>query len=185
MFLLLGGFLSFIVGLVGVLNFFNAILTGITARRRELAVPPVHRHDGGRQLRTMLALEGLLYTLGAALLALALIVVTAPLRGPRPQRAVLVFHLPLHRLAHRRGAAPVRGAGHPHPGAELPRCPALFRGGAPAAGIKLHAPRLLPVFAVHPWRMKFAMQIQRQSRAGAPVISRGPVSSRFVKSEPL
>ena len=38
MFLLLGGALSFIVGLVGVLNFFNAILTGIIARKRELAV---------------------------------------------------------------------------------------------------------------------------------------------------
>ena len=33
-----GGALSFIVGLVGVLNFFNAILTGILARKRELAV---------------------------------------------------------------------------------------------------------------------------------------------------
>lgn len=33
MFLLLGGTLSFIVGLVGVLNFFNAILTGIIADR--------------------------------------------------------------------------------------------------------------------------------------------------------
>ena len=38
MFLLLGGALSGIVGLVGVLNFFNAVLTGIIARRRELAV---------------------------------------------------------------------------------------------------------------------------------------------------
>ena len=35
MFLLLGGVLSLIVGLVGVLNFFNAILTGIIARKRE------------------------------------------------------------------------------------------------------------------------------------------------------
>ena len=81
MFLLLGGALSFIVGLVGVLNFFNAILTGITARRRELAVL---QSIGmmARQLRTMLALEGLFYTVGAALLALALIVVTAPFVGP-------------------------------------------------------------------------------------------------------
>lgn len=30
MFALMGGVLSFIVGLVGVLNYFNAILTGIT-----------------------------------------------------------------------------------------------------------------------------------------------------------
>lgn len=81
MFLLLGGALSFIVGLVGVLNFFNAILTGITARRRELAVLQSIGMTG-RQLRTMLALEGLLYTLGAALLALVLVVVTAPLVGP-------------------------------------------------------------------------------------------------------
>ncbi len=81
MFLLLGGALSFIVGLVGVLNFFNAILTSITARRRELAVLQSIGMTA-RQLRTMLALEGLLYTLGAALLALALILVTAPFVGP-------------------------------------------------------------------------------------------------------
>ena len=36
MFLMLGGALSFIVGLVGVLNFFNAILTGILTRKRSL-----------------------------------------------------------------------------------------------------------------------------------------------------
>ena len=81
MFLLLGGALSFIVGLVGVLNFFNAILTGITTRRRELAVLQSIGMTS-RQLRTMLALEGLFYTLGAVLLALALIVVTAPFVGP-------------------------------------------------------------------------------------------------------
>ena len=81
MFLLLGGALSFIVGLVGVLNFFNAILTGITARRRELAVLQSIGMTG-RQMRTMLALEGLFYTVGAALLALVLIVVTAPFVGP-------------------------------------------------------------------------------------------------------
>ena len=81
MFLLLGGALSFIVGLVGVLNFFNAILTGITTRRRELAVLQSIGMTG-RQMRTMLALEGLFYTVGAALLALVLIVVTAPFVGP-------------------------------------------------------------------------------------------------------
>ena len=81
MYLLLGGALSFIVGLVGVLNFFNAILTGITARRRELAVLQSIGMTG-RQLRAMLALEGLFYTVGAALLALVLTVVTAPVLGP-------------------------------------------------------------------------------------------------------
>ena len=38
MFVMLGGVLSFIVGLVGILNYFNAVLTGILTRRRELAV---------------------------------------------------------------------------------------------------------------------------------------------------
>lgn len=78
MFLLLGGALSFVVGLVGILNFANAILTGIAARRRELAVL---RSVGmtAKQLSIMLALEGLLYTLGAAALAFVLVLLTAPL----------------------------------------------------------------------------------------------------------
>ncbi|HJD28195.1 MAG TPA: ABC transporter permease [Candidatus Blautia avicola] len=77
MFLLLGGVLSFIVGLVGVLNFFNAILTGIIARRRELAVLKAVGMTG-RQLRAMLMWEGLLYALGAAGLALILALVLGP-----------------------------------------------------------------------------------------------------------
>ena len=71
MFLLLGGALSFIVGLVGVLNFFNAVLTGIIARRRELAVLQAVGMTA-RQQRAMLVWEGLLYALGAAGLALLL-----------------------------------------------------------------------------------------------------------------
>ena len=90
MFLLLGGALSFIVGLVGVLNFFNAILTGITARRRELAVLQSIGMTG-RQLRTMLAIEGLLYTAGAAALALVLILASAPFLGPVLNRMIWFF----------------------------------------------------------------------------------------------
>ena len=90
MFLLLGGALSFIVGLVGVLNFFNAILTGITARRRELAVLQSIGMTG-RQLRTMLAIEGLLYTAGAAALALGIILVSAPFLGPALNRMIWFF----------------------------------------------------------------------------------------------
>lgn len=78
MFAMTGGALSFIVALVGVLNFFNAILTGITARRRELAMLQSIGMTGS-QLRKMLAIEGLLYTLGAlalsTLLTLAMAVV--------------------------------------------------------------------------------------------------------------
>lgn len=78
MFLLLGGALSFIVGLVGVLNFFNAILTGIIARQRELAVLQAVGMTG-RQLRAMLIWEGLLYALGAAGLALILTLMLGPI----------------------------------------------------------------------------------------------------------
>ena len=77
MFLLLGGALSFIVGLVGVLNFFNAVLTGIIARRRELAVLQAVGMTA-RQQRAMLVWEGLLYALGAAGLALLLALVLGP-----------------------------------------------------------------------------------------------------------
>ena len=77
MFLLLGGALSFIVGLVGVLNFFNAILTGIIARQRELAVLQAVGMTG-RQMRAMLVWEGLLYALGAAGLALLLTLLLGP-----------------------------------------------------------------------------------------------------------
>ena len=78
MFSLLGGGLSCIVGLVGVLNFINAIFTGIASRRRELAVLQAIGMTG-RQLKAMLSLEGLLYTLGAAGLSLLLTLATAPL----------------------------------------------------------------------------------------------------------
>ena len=80
MFLLLGGVLSFIVALVGVLNFFNAILTGIITRRREFAMLQSVGMSG-RQLKAMLVYEGLLYALGSGLLALGLAVVLGPLAG--------------------------------------------------------------------------------------------------------
>ena len=77
MFSLLGGVLSFIVGLVGVLNFFNAILTGIIARRREFAVLQSIGMTGS-QLKKMLVCEGLLYTLGSVIFALLLTVLLSP-----------------------------------------------------------------------------------------------------------
>lgn len=78
MFSLLGGALSFIVALVGVLNFFNAIFTGIMVRRREFAVLQSIGMTG-KQLKTMLVYEGLLYALGAVAAALLLAVVFSPL----------------------------------------------------------------------------------------------------------
>lgn len=78
MFLLLGGALSFIVGLVGVLNFFNAILTGILTRKREFAVLQSIGMTG-RQLKTMLVWEGLFYGIFSLLIALLLALVLGPL----------------------------------------------------------------------------------------------------------
>ena len=80
MFLLLGGALSFIVGLVGVLNFFNAILTGIITRKREFAMLQSVGMTG-KQLKRMLMYEGLLYTLGAGFLSLTLGSILSPLAG--------------------------------------------------------------------------------------------------------
>lgn len=77
MFAMTGGALSLIVALVGVLNFFNAILTGITARRREFAMLQSIGMTT-KQLRRMLIIEGLLYTMGALLLALVLTLLMTP-----------------------------------------------------------------------------------------------------------
>ena len=80
MLLMLGGTLSFIIGLVGILNFFNAILTGILTRKREFAMLQSVGMTG-RQLKQMLVYEGLCYSLGAALLSLAIALLMGPLVG--------------------------------------------------------------------------------------------------------
>lgn len=78
MFLLLGGVLSFIVGLVGVLNFLNTILTGILTRRRELAMLQSIGMTG-RQLKAMLIWEGLYHALGAVTVSIILSLAAVPL----------------------------------------------------------------------------------------------------------
>lgn len=78
MFLMLGGALCFIVALVGVLNFFNAVLTGIITRKREFAVLQSIGMTG-HQLKTMLIIEGLLYTLAAIVFTLILNIIFSPL----------------------------------------------------------------------------------------------------------
>ena len=77
MFLLAGSALSFIVGLIGVLNFLNTILTGILTRHREFAVLQSIGMTG-KQLKGMLVTEGILYTVLTVLFSFVLIVVTAP-----------------------------------------------------------------------------------------------------------
>ena len=79
-FVLLGGLLCAIIGIVGVLNFLNAMMTAILSRRREFAVLQAVGQTG-RQLKAMLVWEGLLYTVGAALISLLLSVLINPLAG--------------------------------------------------------------------------------------------------------
>ena len=80
MFITMGGALSFIIGLVGVLNFVNAVLTGILTRKRELAVLQSVGMTG-KQLKTMLVFEGLYYTLLALAVSLVMTVCLGPLVG--------------------------------------------------------------------------------------------------------
>lgn len=80
MFLLTGGMLSFVVGLVGILNFFNAVLTSICSRRREFAVLQSVGMTG-RQLKQMLICEGLLYAGASVVLAAACSLLFAPVMG--------------------------------------------------------------------------------------------------------
>ena len=77
MFLLLGGLLCGIVGAVGVLNYFNAVMAGILARKNELAVLQAIGMTG-KQLKQMLMIEGLIYSAGSGLIALVLSVLFVP-----------------------------------------------------------------------------------------------------------
>jgi putative ABC transport system permease protein len=78
MFFLMGGVLSAIIGIVGLLNFLNAILTSIMTRRREFAMLQSIGMTG-KQLKTMLIFEGLIYTLFIIGTSLILSLATGPL----------------------------------------------------------------------------------------------------------
>lgn len=74
MVLLVGGALSLVIGLIGVLNFVNSMLTSILSRRREFAMLQSVGMTTS-QLRRMLMMEGLYYTVGAGMVSLILGVV--------------------------------------------------------------------------------------------------------------
>lgn len=80
MFTLLGGVLCAITGLVGILNFFNSIMTGMMSRRYEFAVLQSIGMTG-KQLRSMLIYEGLLYAAYAILLSIVLSIIIEPIAG--------------------------------------------------------------------------------------------------------
>ena len=61
MFVNVGSAAAFIIGLIGILNFFNTIFTGINSRKREFAVMQAVGMTGV-QLKRMLICEGMVYT---------------------------------------------------------------------------------------------------------------------------
>ena len=90
MFFIMGSALSFIVALIGVLNYFNAVLTGITVRRREFAVLQSIGMTG-KQLKTMLICEGPLYTVGSVAVCLVLSLAVGPLIGSMAENMFWFF----------------------------------------------------------------------------------------------
>lgn len=69
--LLIGGGLSFIVGLIGILNFVNSMITSIFSRNREFAMLEAIGMTG-KQIQAMLKLEGIYYGAGTIILSLFL-----------------------------------------------------------------------------------------------------------------
>lgn len=68
MVLMIGGTLSFVIGLIGILNFINAHLTSIFSRRKEFAMLQSIGMTK-KQLRHMLMFEGSYYALGTCVIA--------------------------------------------------------------------------------------------------------------------
>jgi len=77
MFTLLGGVLCLIIGFVGVLNFFNTVMAGIIAHKNEIAVLQAIGMTR-KQVKEMLIIEGIIYTVGSGLLALILSLLFIP-----------------------------------------------------------------------------------------------------------
>lgn len=78
MFMMVGSGAALIVGLVGILNFLNAILTGIMARKREFAVLQSVGMTG-KQLKKMLITEGMVFAGSSIVITLILTIIMGPL----------------------------------------------------------------------------------------------------------
>ena len=71
MLIIVGGILSFIIGLIGILNFINSMFTSIWTRKREFAMLQSIGMTG-KQLNRMLSFEGLYYAICTIVLSLIL-----------------------------------------------------------------------------------------------------------------
>ena len=65
----IGGALSVIIGLIGIVNFINSVLTSIITRQKEFAMLQSIGMTG-RQLKQMLSYEGLYYAVGTIIASL-------------------------------------------------------------------------------------------------------------------
>ena len=65
----IGGALSVIIGLIGIVNFINSVLTSIITRQKEFAMLQSIGMTG-RQLKQMLSYEGLYYAVGTIMASL-------------------------------------------------------------------------------------------------------------------
>lgn len=100
MYLICGITLSFIVGLVGILNFLNAVLTSIMTRQREFALLSSIGMSG-RQIKTMLMVEGVLLSLSAIIVSLLVTITSIPFVSDvfGSMYAFFVYHFTLLPLA--------------------------------------------------------------------------------------
>ncbi len=78
MFLMVGGILSIVLGFIGILNFFNVILTSISTRKREFAMLQSIGMTG-KQLKQMLIFESISYIIVTILASTILTILTMPL----------------------------------------------------------------------------------------------------------
>ena len=77
MFVNVGSAAAFIIGLIGMLNFFNTIFTGINSRKREFAVMQAVGMTGV-QLKRMLICEGMIYTCMAVVISFIVCAISEP-----------------------------------------------------------------------------------------------------------
>lgn len=78
MFMMVGSGAALIVGLVGILNFLNAVLTSIMTRKREFAVLQSVGMTG-KQLNQMLIIEGMVFAGSSVVIILILTIVMGPM----------------------------------------------------------------------------------------------------------
>ena len=95
MFVMLWSLLCLMGGLIGILNFINAILTGILARKREFAVLQAVGMTG-KQLKRMLMLEGVGYTLSSEAAAVIGALALSQLIGGALQQILWFFDYQLN-----------------------------------------------------------------------------------------